>query len=122
MDIHQNYDLSHCNSFAVPAKARAYGEVRSKQDLVQAMAYAVEQELPLFVLGGGSNVLFTADYPGLVVHIALRGIETNPLGTEQVELLAGAGENWHQLVMYCLKNKLYGIENLALKCWCTFLK
>jgi len=114
MDIHTDYDLSSYNSFAVPSRARGFCIVKDRESLEGALAYAAEQNLSLFILGGGSNVLFTADFPGLVIHIALSCIEIQVLKNDQVELKLGAGENWHQIVMYCIQNNLYGIENLAL--------
>lgn len=114
MDIKIDYDLSSHNSFAVPSRARAFCVVTTDEDLDRALAYAAEKDLSLFILGGGSNVLFTADFPGLVAHIACPGIATEVAPGNRVKVKLGAGENWHQIVMYCLKNSLYGIENLAL--------
>ncbi|MCB1669885.1 MAG: UDP-N-acetylmuramate dehydrogenase [Gammaproteobacteria bacterium] len=114
MEIFADFDLTPCNTFAVASRARAFCTVREQADLLQALAYAVEQDLPLLVLGGGSNVLFIDDYPGLVVHMAMPGIERLEQDDNRVLLQVGAGENWHNLVMWCLRKGFYGIENLAL--------
>ena len=114
MNIVSEFDLTHYNSFAVSCKAEAFCEVSDQNALLSALAYADENRLPVLILGGGSNVLFTADFPGLVVHINLPGITVEEHAEESVLVRFGAGENWHHIVMYCLKNRLYGIENLAL--------
>lgn len=98
----------------MPCVARFYAAITSLADLREALAYQQRYTLPLLVLGGGSNVLLPDRLDGLVLHIQLRGIELVKDGPESVQLQIGAGENWHQLVLYCLKNGWYGIENLAL--------
>lgn len=65
------------------------------------------------ILGGGSNVLFTCDFNGLIIHLQNKGIEATSEG-ESVLVSANAGENWHQFVMYCIDHQYCGIENLSL--------
>jgi len=72
------------------------------------------QALPRIVLGGGSNILFTQDFPGVVIKISIPGIHKVDEDENHVWLRIGAGENWHQLVLYCLQNGYGGIENLSL--------
>ncbi|MEX2131401.1 MAG: UDP-N-acetylmuramate dehydrogenase [Pseudohongiellaceae bacterium] len=117
LKIEEQKDLSQLNSFAVVARARAFVDIGNLEQLAQATHYAAERQLPLLVLGGGSNVLFAADYPGLVLHIGNTGmtcLEHIDAGPDQILVEAQAGQNWHELVMWCLKQKCYGIENLAL--------
>ncbi len=114
MQIQEHKDLQAFNSFAMPCVARFYAAIASLADLRQALEYQQRYKMPLLVLGGGSNVLLPDKFPGLVLHIQLRGIELIKTGTETVQLKVGAGENWHHLVLYCLKSSWYGIENLAL--------
>ena len=109
--IQANVDLSVHNSFGIVAEAAFYADVHDLNELHAALAYASRHGLPVQVLGGGSNVLFTADYPGLVLHMGFGGVE-RPGGKGMVR--AAAGENWHEFVIYCMQNKLYGLENLAL--------
>lgn len=65
-------------------------------------------------LGGGSNLLFTRDYPGLVVKLALRGIHLLEENGDEVIVEAAAGENWHAFVQHTLEQGCYGLENLSL--------
>ena len=66
-----------------------------------------------YVLGDGSNTIFLEDFKGHIVHIAITGVSVKESG-DYYTLEVGAGENWHELVVWCLKNQLYGFENLAL--------
>lgn len=88
--------------------------VNSVDELQQAVATARQQDHAIVVLGGGSNILFVQDFDGLVIHIAINGLTARALPGEKVQLQVGAGENWHELVMYCLNKNYYGLENMAL--------
>lgn len=109
--IQEHYDLTRHNSFGIQATAACFASVQNLNELHGALAYASRHGLPVQTLGGGSNVLFTGDYPGLVLHMGFRGIEH--LSQEGL-LRVAAGENWHEFVIYSLQNNLYGLENLAL--------
>lgn len=111
MLIHERVSLKPYNSFGIDVEAAAFASVHDLNELHAALGYASRHGIPVQTLGGGSNVLFTADYPGLVLHMAFRGIEV--LNEQGLVKVAG-GENWHEFVSFCLKNSLYGIENLAL--------
>lgn len=65
-------------------------------------------------MGGGSNILFTKDFNGIVIKIALKGIRKIRETAKNIHFAVGAGENWHEFVMYCVENGLPGVENLAL--------
>jgi len=107
-------DLSPFNTFAVASRAQAFCTVTSQAQLLEALDTAYSEELPVLVLGGGSNVLLVDDYPGLVVQMGIPGIKVLGEEGDAVLLRIGAGENWHQLVINCLNNGFYGIENLVL--------
>ncbi len=109
--IKENFDLKPLNSFGIAARANCFASVRDMNELHAALDHASQHGLPVQVLGGGSNVLFTSDFPGLVLQMNFRGIT---LRNNPGEITAAAGENWHEFVKYCLQNHLYGIENLAL--------
>jgi UDP-N-acetylmuramate dehydrogenase len=109
-------DLRGFCSFAVPARARYFVALEQEDELPAVLDKANDQDLPVLILGGGSNVLLTENYSGLVIKVDLKGISVRADSTSagHVLLQAGAGENWHTLVEYCLENNFYGIENLAL--------
>ena len=71
------------------------------------------QEKPYYILGGGSNTLFTKDFDGIIVHPAFTGIELMEQTSDDVVLRVAAGEPWDNLIQYCIKRQLYGIENLT---------
>ncbi len=111
MKIQKNINLKPYNTFGVSQRAAQFAEVQTVEDLEQALVFAEQQFLPVHILGEGSNTLFMQDYPGLIIHMACRGIEQDD-GAAIVK--AACGENWHRFVEYCLNKKLHGIENLAL--------
>lgn len=99
-------------TLGVGGAARYFWQVESEQELEQAVRWAKLQGLPMRVLGGGSNVVVAdTGFAGLVIHVALRGIES--FGTDSVELRVGAGEPWHPFVLGSVAEKLQGIECLA---------
>ena len=102
------------NTFGVSVKARYFTEIAEVEDLPWLISLPEFKEGPHLILGGGSNILFTKDYDGLVVHNRLRGIKTDPLGMEKVRVTAGSGVIWHTLVEYCIDRGYGGIENLSL--------
>ena len=104
-------DLTPHNTFGVAARAGCLAEIRETGDLEQALELADSRGMPLLLLGGGSNVLFAGDFPGMVLLMRNRGVE---IDRESGRVRAAAGENWHELVKTCLDNGLHGLENLAL--------
>lgn len=111
MKLTYNAELQPYNSFGVSAKATCLAEIHASKDLEQAVELADSNDLPLLLLGGGTNVLFAGDFPGMVLLMRNRGIE---IDRESGLIRIAAGENWHDLVQTCLKNSLYGLENMAL--------
>lgn len=109
-------DLAGFTSFGVPARARFFASLQQEDELPTLLQAADDKDLPVLILGGGSNVLLTADFPGLVIQMALTGIvvRPDPLSAMHVLVTAAAGENWHALVEFCLRNEFSGLENLAL--------
>jgi len=106
--------LKPYNSFAVEARASHFAEAESDQQVREALAYAEAQQLSLLVLGGGSNLLLTADVQALVLRMASRGIRLLSDDGEQVLVEAEAGEPWHPFVQWTLAQGLVGLENLSL--------
>ena len=109
-----HFNLQKFNTLAVPALAQYFVSVKNDDELREALAFARAENLPLLLLGGGSNIVLSNDFPGLVVQIKSQGREVVDENDEFVWLKVAAGENWHQLVEYALDNALYGLENLSL--------
>ncbi len=114
LQIQADFSLRALNTFGIDAKAKAYLRVTCIDDLHAVMQYFDSRSLPRLVLGGGSNVLLTGDFPGLVLHICLQGIAI--VGEDDAHILvrAGAGERWDDLVQWTLAAGLGGLENLSL--------
>ncbi len=106
--------LAGFNTLALPATAAALALADSPEQLARALDTAERNELPVVVLGEGSNVVFVGDIRALVLRIGLRGIEVMEQSGDQVLLRVAGGENWHALVQWCLEHGYYGLENLAL--------
>ncbi|MDQ2075611.1 UDP-N-acetylmuramate dehydrogenase [Marinimicrobium sp. ABcell2] len=113
-DFLTDVNLEGYNTLAVPARARYFTSLDDERELATAVAFAREKGLPVLALGGGSNIVLRGDYPGLVIHLNWRGREVVNETREHVWLKVAAGENWHQLVEYCLQQEYWGLENLSL--------
>lgn len=113
MSIRENVPLKDLNTFGVRANARWYTDIKREEDLKGLFAEGRFNELPLLILGGGSNMLFTGDFEGLVIHMNISGI-SNEIEGNDVYVTAGGGEVWNDLVNYCVDHKFSGIENLSL--------
>lgn len=106
-----NIALKSFNTFGLDVYASSLLRVKSLDQLHQALSQPSEKKL---ILGGGSNILFTQDFLGLVIKNEIPGKDILQENENTVLLKIGAGENWHDLVTYCVENNWYGIENLAL--------
>lgn len=115
MDVQQNLSLKAYNTFGVDVAARWVTEVASREAVQEVAEYRKEHaDVPLLVLGGGSNVLFRKPVDALVVLNRIRGIEMVGEDENSVLVRAGAGEVWHDFVEFCIRNQWAGVENLAL--------
>jgi len=114
ISIEEDVDLQPYNTFGISERARYFATIRSEQDFRQLISHPIYRSNPLFILGGGSNVLFTKAIQGLVIHVMLKGIQISNETDDEVWVKAAAGENWHELVMHCVANNYGGIENLSL--------
>ncbi|MGN0921367.1 MAG: UDP-N-acetylmuramate dehydrogenase [Cellvibrio sp.] len=108
------FNLQKFNTLAVPATAAWYLSVTSHDDLLQGLIFAKERQLPLLVLGGGSNVILPSRFDGLVLHMQTKGVELVDEDEQHVLLKVAAGEIWHDFVMASLASGYFGLENLAL--------
>jgi UDP-N-acetylmuramate dehydrogenase len=117
MEIQANISLKKFNTFGIDAHARYFARFKTVEELEELIDLQKTSILDLpasIVLGGGSNILFTKDYDGLILKNELKGIKKIKEDELHVYVQVGAGENWHQFVLYCIENNLGGIENLSL--------
>lgn len=114
MNIIENYSLKNYNTFGVDAKARYFAVVQSEEELIALLSDDNLKNLPLLLLGGGSNILLTKDFDGLVIKLNIKGIKEEIIDDNKVLVSAKAGENWHEFVQYCLQKNYGGLENLSL--------
>ena len=112
--IESDVPLQPYNTFGVEARAAHFARVASIEELVGLVEDPQWRAMPRLVLGGGSNVLFTGDFDGLVIKVEIMGIEVLETKGGQHRVRIGAGENWHATVERLLERGLPGLENLAL--------
>lgn len=111
MQLLEDVPLQGLNTLGIPARAAYFAEITSVDELQRVLANPILASLPRLVLGGGSNIVLQGDFPGVVLHIAMQGIQVVASEPDPV-LRVAAGENWDQLVRHCLAQGWYGIENL----------
>lgn len=111
--LSQQVQLKPYNTFAVEAKAANFLKLDSQQALAEHLPF-IQKNPQRMVLGGGSNLLFVSDYPGLVIYPQLFGVDIVEQDETSVTLSVGASQNWHEFVCHCLQQGWYGLENLAL--------
>lgn len=114
MKIQEKYSLKNLNTFGVDVSAKYFAEVKDVDDLKYAIEFAKINHFEILFLGGGSNILFTQDFGGLVIKLDLKGISEEFLNESEVLVTAKAGENWHEFVQFCLSENYGGLENLSL--------
>ncbi|GAB4295108.1 MAG: UDP-N-acetylmuramate dehydrogenase [Ignavibacteriaceae bacterium] len=114
MVINKNISLKKYNTFGVNQIAKYFAEINSEDQLEYFLKSEFSEFPCILLLGGGSNILFTTDYQGLVLKIGIKGIKILKEDHSTIDISAGAGENWHDLVQYCVDRNYGGIENLAL--------
>lgn len=110
--MQEGVSLLPYNTFGIDVKASYYAEFHSLEELKSLLPSLKSK--PYLVSGGGSNMLFTKNFDGLFLRNCLKGIREISRTNDEVIIEAGAGENWHQFVMYCVENGFAGIENLSL--------
>lgn len=113
MQVYKNVDLQAHHTFGIEVYCEAFAVLEKKADLYQLKSLR-EQYNNFFILGGGSNVLFTSNYPGIIVQNKLSGIEVLYEDAATIRLKVASGMNWHELVMTAVEKNWGGIENLSL--------
>jgi UDP-N-acetylmuramate dehydrogenase len=118
MQVQKNILIKQYNSFGISAYANLFAKFNSIDELGELLEFnqlpIANCPLPTLILGGGSNILFTKNFPGLVLKNELKGIKVIKEDEHHIYIQAGAGENWHQFVLYCIQHQLAGVENLSL--------
>ncbi len=114
MKVFENYPLKALNTFGLDIKTRWFTEVSDIGDLQEILRDPRFVSMPRMIMGGGSNVLFTGDFNGLIVLNRIRFIEKISENENEAFIKAGGGLNWHSFVLYAIENNYPGIENLSL--------
>ncbi len=112
MIIQENISLKPYNTFGIDVKAKHFVSVHNIDDLKQVLSLSKYSNK--LILGGGSNMLLTKNFDGLVIHINFKGISIISENDNTVIIKANAGENWHNFVLWCIENGYGGVENLSL--------
>ncbi|MGO1502385.1 MAG: UDP-N-acetylmuramate dehydrogenase [Marinobacter sp.] len=113
-ELQENVELAKLNTLCVSATARFYIDITSLDELRGALAWAKENGHTALVLGGGSNLVFAGDFAGLVIRMQIAERSWEKVDETGATLVLGAGENWHESVLYAAGTGYRGIENLAL--------
>lgn len=110
----KNYNLLNHNTFGISGNCRRFVEFDNVDELQTCVRSITAEDKPLLIIGGGSNLLLTRDFPGLVLHSAIMGREVVKESDGKVWLRCGSGETWDDIVAYAVENGWHGAENLSL--------
>jgi UDP-N-acetylmuramate dehydrogenase len=114
MDLQENISLRPYNTFGIDVRARYFASFENVLELGEVLNSKLKTQNSELILGGGSNILLVKDFDGVVLKNEMKGIEVVDEDEEYVYLKAGAGESWHQFVLYCVQHDYAGVENLSL--------
>ncbi len=114
MTVHQNYSLKKLNTFGIDAAAKYFAELSSIEQFKELLSDKQYNTAAKLILGGGSNLLFTKNFDGIVLKNSLKGIELIKEDADSYYVKSAAGEVWHEFVMHCIQNNYAGLENLSL--------
>ncbi len=112
MQIHEAFSLLPYNTFRINVKARYFSTFSNTDELSELTTH--DSRFTTFILGGGSNILFTKDHDGAVLKNEIKGIELQHEDADHLYMKVGAGENWHKFVLHCIDHNWAGVENLSL--------
>ncbi len=113
-EISENFPLAALTTFKIGGKARFFARATNENEVVEALNFAAENNLKIFILGGGSNVLIADEgFDGLVLQIAIKGVSTFAEKDGTIYVTAQAGEDWDEFVEFCVEKNLAGIECLS---------
>ncbi|MCG3166897.1 MAG: UDP-N-acetylenolpyruvoylglucosamine reductase [Bacteroidia bacterium] len=114
MNIREGVSLRQYNTFGIAAKAKFFAEISALADAREICSHKQFVKTDKLILGGGSNILFTKDFDGIVIKNNFKGIEVVAENSDNIFVKSGAGENWHNFVLHCIENNYAGVENLSL--------
>ena len=114
LTVQRGVSLRPYTTFGIEAQANYFADIASETDLDTLFQLTEFTSLPKLILGGGSNLLLTQDFPGLALRLTLGGVDVVREDDLHIYVQAGAGVGWHDLVMYCVDNNFAGMENLSL--------
>ena len=114
MNLLENYSLKKLNTFGIDVSAKYFLEVDSVSAIQNYLEDKRINTQPRLILGGGSNMLFTKNFDGVVLKNCIKGIELLKQDDEYYYVKAGAGDSWHGFVLHCIANNYAGVENLSL--------
>ena len=112
MIIQHNKSLKNYNSFGVQCFAEYFINIKKDDDIKESISYLKKTKNNYLILGGGSNILFTKNIKGAVLHNQIEGINIIKEDNQKVTIKVGAGVIWNDFVNWSIKNNLWGIENL----------
>jgi len=110
----KNYSLKNYNSFRVNHKANFFLKIENNKSLINFLSDKKFKNEKKLIIGGGSNILFTKDYEGVILYSCIKGIHILEENDNHIKLKVGSGENWDDFVKFCVSKNWYGIENLSL--------
>lgn len=108
----RNYNLLSHNTFGIDVECNRFVSFETAEEIHSFIANRTDSDLPTLVIGEGSNLLFTQNYPATILHSAIKGIETTPC-SEGIFVRCGSGEHWDDVVDYCVSNDWSGLENMS---------
>jgi len=114
MQIQENISLLSYNTFGIDTSARYFCTIRFKEEIIQLIKHPLTSFGKFLFLGGGSNILLCNDFDGLVIKNEIQGIDIVKEDDEQIWVKSYSGTVWHEWVMYCVKHRYGGIENMSL--------
>jgi len=113
MNIKQNFSIKSFNTFGIDVKAKYFVELNSDEEIISFISSGFLKNKQFLILGGGSNILFTKDFTGVVVKINSKGITVLKEDEDFIYVKAKAGEDWQDFIDYNIKNNYGGLENLS---------
>lgn len=113
IEIKENFELLRYNTFRIDVKAKYFIEVSNEEEISELLRSEVYNKNSHLILGGGSNILFTRDHEGLVIHPAITGINIVDETDDEITVKVGSGVVWDEFVEYAVTRNWGGIENLS---------